>query len=175
MKSRLLHKISTFAWHLHFFMKSRFVHEISTFSRKVYIFALLPQSPPIDPQTHNPAHSTHVDPQTPNSLYLALAEREHKTQARVKISGSWTNLSNKRDLSKTINWTQGRQYPKGNALTLDGKVFPSQLNSRMLSREHFSGKKIPKVLNPCWRNSLLNQNYSKSREALRVICPPIVL
>jgi hypothetical protein len=56
------------------------------------------------------------------------------------------NLSSKRDLSKTIDWTQGRQYLKGNALTLDGKLFLYQLNSQILSREHFSDKKLPKVL-----------------------------
>ena len=47
-----------------------------------------PNSAPVDPKTQNPAFSTPVDPQTPNSFYSALAEREHKTRARVKISGS---------------------------------------------------------------------------------------
>ena len=69
-------------------MKSRLVLEISTFYRKIFNLGLLQHSTPVDPQTQNPLYSTHVDPQTPNSLYSALAEREHKTRARVKISGS---------------------------------------------------------------------------------------
>ena len=145
-------------------MKFRLFLEISTFSRKTLNFALLPHTTPVDPQTQNPLYLTNVDPQTPNSLYSALAEREHKTQSRVKISVSCKILSFLKDFSKTIYWTQGRQYPKGNAPTLEGKLFPCQLNSQILSRKHFSGKKIPKVLNPCWRNCPLNPNYSKSRE-----------
>ena len=67
------------------FLKSQFVLEMSTFYRNIFIFALLPHSTPVDPQTQNPLYSTHVDPQTPNSFYSAQAEREHKTRARVKI------------------------------------------------------------------------------------------
>ena len=163
MKSVLFFEILTFAWNLDLFLEiSTFTHNL-IFFLQIFIFALLPHSTPVDPQTQNPLYSTHVDPQTPNSLYSALAEREHKTRARVKISGSWKNLCFKRDLSKTINWTQERQYPKGNALTLGGKLFPCQLNSRILSREHFSDKKIPKVLEHDWCNFPLNPNYSKSR------------
>ena len=134
------------------------------FSWKIFIFELLPHSTPVDPKTQNPAYSTPVDPQTPNSFYSALAEREHKTRARVKISGSWKNLCLLRDFSKTIDWTQGRQYPKGNALTLGGKLFPCQLNSQILSRKHFCGEKFEIVLEHDWCNFPLNPNYSKSRE-----------
>ena len=104
------------------------------FSRKIFIFALLSDSTPVDPQTQNPSYLTPVDPQTRNSSYSTLGEREHKTRARVKISVSWKHLSRKTDPSKTINWPQGRRYPKGNALTLDGKMFPGQLNSQTCMR-----------------------------------------
>ena len=134
MKAPLLLEISTFSWNLNFLMKSWLWFEISKFSGKIFIFALLPHSNPIDPNTENPAYSAPVDSQTPNSLYSALGEREHKTRARVKMSVLWKNLCLKRDFSKTIDWTQGRQYPKGNALTLEGKLFPCQLNSQTCMR-----------------------------------------
>ena len=80
------------------------------------------------------------------------------------ISVSWKNLSSLRDFSKTIDWTQGRQYPKGIAQTLEGKVFPCALNSQLLSRKHFCGEKFEIVLEHDWCNFPLNPNDSKSRE-----------
>ena len=142
MKSQLFREISTCPWNLDFLMKSHFFLFIFIF------FHCCQTQPHVVPQTQNPWCSPHVDPQSPNSLYSALGEQEHKTRARVKISVSWKNLCLKRDLSKTIEWTQGRQYPKGNGLTLEGKLLPGQLNSQILSREHFSDKKLPKVLTP---------------------------
>ena len=130
-------------------MKSQLFVEISTFSRKVIIFSLLPHSPPVDPHTQNPLYSTHVVPQTPNSFYSALAEPEHKTWGRVKISVSWKNLCSKRDLSKTIDWTQGRQTSK---LEARGKPSTRLPRGRHVETERITHRKDEHA----WRTELLS-------------------
>ena len=74
-------------------------------------------------------------------MYSALAEREHKTRGRVKISGSRKDLCSKKDFSKTIDWAQGRQYPKGNALNLEGKIVPMSIELTDFEQEAFLWRK----------------------------------
>ena len=96
---------------------------------------MLPHSTPVDPNTQNPAYSTPVDPQTPNSFYSALAEREHKTRATVKILVSQKYLPFTSTWAQGIARTQRIHFWIGNDLRLVGKLLRSHFFS-WIQRHH---------------------------------------
>ena len=90
----------------------------------------------------------------------------------MKISifaGHAPDLCFKRDFSQGIESTQRMHFWIALDLIYNRKLVRSQLNSQILSYDHFSAQKLRKILAQVDAQFLVSPNYSRAVKALRVI------
>ena len=122
----------------------------------------------------NPRHSVlpQASPEASRKLPRSFLEAFEKNGKFVKISifcDHDPDLCFGMDFSQGIESKQRMHFWIGLDLILEGKLVRSQLNTQILSYDHFSVQKIQKILGQVVARFPVSPNYSRAEKALRVI------